>query len=101
PKQSRQWCRPTAALALTFGLDYLAARHGRSALLPPAVLFEPYDRDKSAHGYDTKAKFIAISPFKFRHVLEVHSPHAREEGWWNADHGNDGQNPENIVLLDV
>ncbi len=89
PKQSRERYRPTAALALTFGLDCLAASHGRTELLPPAAPFEPYEWNKRAHSYDTKAKFVAVSPFKFRHVLEVHSPHAREEGGWNADYGND------------
>src|ERR1700730_5034305 len=85
--------------------DLLRARFGNvtvpSLALPPAAPFEPYDRQDRAHGDDEKPKFIAMTPIKFRHALEVHSPHAREERWWNSDHGDDGQNSKDIVLLDV
>ena len=34
-------------------------------------------------------------------MLEVHAPHAREESWRDTDHRDDGEYPENIVLIDV
>src|SRR5689334_18859311 len=73
----------------------------RSYSSQPTAKLKPEKRRDRAQGDQQQTVRIAPCPIQFGHVLEVHSVHAGDERWRNADHRHDGQYLDDVVLLDV
>jgi hypothetical protein len=73
----------------------------RTSKLKPFLKSEIDQHANGQYKHDSPYKWIAVGPFQFRKVLEIHAVHPYNKGKRNENGRNDGEYLDDLVQLVV